>query len=143
MKVLFFGSMVLYLLNSCEATSPGTPNPTSTTKQSKTHEFDKLWTEDQLNKDQKTAAVLNYLLNNPDPRDPKTAIVIENSSDCDLIMRLLNTDTSESYNLPVRRKSKNQFIISKGSYTLKSTICTAQYYSQKNIVEPLVLKLSQ
>ncbi|WP_376751227.1 DUF6759 domain-containing protein, partial [Kaistella carnis] len=38
--------------------------------------------------------------------------------------------------------SKNQFVVKKGSYTLKSKICGANYYSQKNLSDPLILKLS-
>ncbi|WP_423974917.1 DUF6759 domain-containing protein [Kaistella sp.] len=46
------------------------------------------------------------------------------------------------YNVPILRNNKNQFIIKKGNYTLKSNIYEAKYYSQKIIVEPLLLKLS-
>lgn len=105
-------------------------------------EFSTLLQKDQINKKQMTAEVLNYLLNESKSQDPKTAAVIENNSNCNIILRLVGVQSNQIYNLPISRNSKNQFVILKGKYTLKSNICGAAYYSQKNITEPLILKLS-
>ena len=88
------------------------------------------------------AEVLTYLLNDPDPKETHTAAVFENASRCDIIVRMVGISTDEIYNLPIRANSKNQFVVKKGNYTLKSSICSANYYSQKNVTEPLILKLS-
>ena len=85
--------------------------------------------------------VLTYLLNDTDVNDKYTAAVITNDSNCNMILRLVAIKGDQIYNLPVQRNSKNQFKILKGSYTLKSNICGANYYSQKTIIDPLILKL--
>ncbi len=105
-------------------------------------EFATLLEKDRVNKKQVTAKVLTYLLNDSDPEEKNTAAVIENSSSCNMILRLVSVHSNQIYNLPIARNSKNQFVILKGNYTLKSYICGAKYYSQKNILEPLILKLS-
>lgn len=88
------------------------------------------------------AEVLTYLLNDDDPKDKQTAAVIENISSCNIILRLVGINNNVIYNLPIARNSKNQFVIDKGNFTLKSNVCGAKYYSQKNIKDPLILKLS-
>lgn len=105
-------------------------------------EFATLLEKDQINKKQVTAEVLTYLLNETEPQEKRTAAVIENTSNCNIILRLVGTQNNQIYNLPIARNSKNQFVILKGNYTLKSNICGANYYSQKNINESLILKLS-
>ena len=105
-------------------------------------EFATLLEKDQFNKKKINAEVLTYLLNDSDPQENSTAAVIENTSSCNIILRLVGIQNNQIYNLPISRDSKNQFVILKGNYTLKSNICGAKYYSQKNILEPLILKLS-
>ncbi|QDP84721.1 hypothetical protein FNJ88_03835 [Chryseobacterium sp. SNU WT5] len=117
------------------------PQKTPTVK-SEINEFAVLMEKDKINKKHVNAEVLTHLLNDPDPNELNTAAVIDNTSNCDIIIRIVGIRSNEIYNLPIPRNSKNQFIIKKGTYTLKSNICGANYYSQKNIIEPLILKLS-
>lgn len=105
-------------------------------------EFADLMEKDQIYKNKKTAEVLTYLLNDTDPADPYTVAVIDNLSGCNIIVRLVAVKGNQIYNLPVPKNSKNQFVIYKGSYTMKSNVCAAKYYSQKQISAPLILKLS-
>ena len=142
---------LLFLLLSCDVlpagsvyrSSPGsTAYPTSNSR-SENSEFKSLMEKDQIDKRKVTAEVLTYLLNDPDSTETKTAAVIENTSECDIIIRVVGITNNQIYNLPVPRNSKNQFVIKKGNYTLKSAICDANYYSQKDITEPLILKLSR
>ena len=119
-----------------------TNSPTSSSSSNENREFSALLEKDQINKKYVTAEVLTYLLNDSDPQDKNTAAVIENTSNCNIIVRLVGVQNNQIYNLPISRNSKNQFVILKGNYTLKSNICGAKYYSQKNIVDPLILKLS-
>lgn len=138
------------LLMSCDIMPVGNtiyrPPATYPQNSSKTatenSEFGTLMEKDQINKKYVNAEVLTYLLNDPDPSEKRTAAVIENSSRCDIIVRLVGIQNNQIYNLPISKNSKNQFVVEKGNYTLKSTICGANYYSQKNIIEPLILKLS-
>jgi len=119
-----------------------TNSPTSSSSSNENREFSDLLEKDQINKKYVTAEVLTYLLNDSDPQEKNTAAVIENTSNCNIIVRLVGVQNNQIYNLPISRNSKNQFVIVKGNYTLKSNICGANYYSQKNIVDPLILKLS-
>lgn len=119
-----------------------TTSQTSSSTINENREFSDLLEKDQINKKKINAEVLTYLLNDSDPQEKGTAAVIENTSSCNIILRLVGIQNNQIYNLPISRNSKNQFVILKGNYTLKSNICGAKYYSQKNIVEPLILKLS-
>ncbi|UBB89444.1 hypothetical protein J4771_11370 [Candidatus Kaistella beijingensis] len=119
----------------------GSTPSSSGSSASESREFSELWEKDQLNKKRETAEVLTYLLNDTDPKDKFTGAVITNESSCNIIVRLVAIKGEQIYNLPVQRNSKNQFKILKGSYTLKSKICNANYYTQKVISDPLILKL--
>src|SRR5690606_14055281 len=129
-------------LMSCDMIPTGnsiyrpTNSPTSSSSSNENREFSDLLEKDQINKKYVTAEVLTYLLNDSDPQEKKTAAVIENTSNCNIIVRLVGVQNNQIYNLPISRNSKNQFVILKGNYTLKSNICGAKYYSQKNIVDP-------
>lgn len=149
MKGLYLLFSFLFLM-SCDMIPVGNTvyRPTATYPQNSSNtateksEFGTLMEKDQINKKYVNAEVLTYLLNDPDPNEKRTAAVIENASRCDIIVRLVGVQNNQIYNLPISRNSKNQFVVEKGNYTLKSTICGANYYSQKNIIEPLILKLS-
>lgn len=135
-----------FLFMSCDILPVNYPVYGSTPSSSgntvnESREFAELWQKDQLNKKKETAEVLTYLLNDTDPKDRFTAAVITNDSRCDIIVRLVAIKGDQIYNLPVQKNSKNQFKILKGSYTLKSNICGANYYSQKTLFDPLILKL--
>ena len=142
----YFLIIVLFFFIQCDVLPSNFPvyQPGATTAAipNENKEFADLMEKDQINKKQKTAEVLTYLLNDPEPEDPYTATVIENTSGCNIIVRLVAVKGNQIYNLPVPRHSKNHFKIAKGSYTLKSNVCDAKYYSQKYIYEPLILKLS-
>jgi len=137
--------LLLFLLVQCDvfpSTIPIYQPRTSSASANESKEFDELMEKDQINKKKVTAEVLTYLLNETEYDDPKTAAVIENNSNCNIILRLVEIQGNRIYNLPIPKNSKNQFIIYKGSYTLKSNVCDAKYYSQKLISTPLLLKLS-
>lgn len=151
MKYLILFSLLL-IVTGCESYSPRkvTHFPTATIPKKevvktipKETEFETLMRQHQNNKNKSDAEVLTYVLNENNPKDMRTAAIIENKSGCDIIVRLVGIKTNKIYNLPISRNSKNQFVIEKGSYTLKSEICGAKYYSQKNIIEPLILRLSR
>ena len=149
MKIVY-AFLVLLMVISCDVLPTGNsvyrPYPSGTANPSgssvsENREFTALMEKDAVNKKRVTAEVLTYLLNDTDPEDLSTGAVIENTSNCNIILRLVGINTSQIYNLPIARHSKNQFVIKKGNYTLKSNICGANYYSQKNLNDPLILKL--
>lgn len=140
----YFLFLLLFFVVQCDimpSANPVYPSKTTVLK-TENKEFEELMEKDQINKKQVTAEVLTYLLNDDDSNDPKTAAVIDNNSSCDIILRLVEIQGNRIYNLPVPKNSKNQFVIYKGSYTMKSNVCAAKYYSQKQISAPLILKLS-
>lgn len=141
----FLNFFFLFLLIGCDS-NPVYKNTSATrngTINNEKTDFKSLMEKDLLNKNQVTAKVLTYLLNDPETADKNTAAVIENTSSCDIVVRMVGISNGQIYNLPVYARSKNQFIIQKGKYTLKSDLCRGKYYSQKNISEPLLLKLSE
>ncbi len=117
----------------------GSSFPTANSERS---EFENLMAKDQINKKKTNAEVLTYLLNDPDPAELYTAIVIENTSGCNIILRLTGSASTPDYDLPIAGNSKNQFVIEKGNYSLRSTLCGATYRAEKRVTEPLILKLS-
>lgn len=117
-------------------------NSSTTTSTAEAREFAELYAKDQLNKTNETADVLNYLLNDEDLSDLNTALVLENTSNCNIIVRMVHVDGKRIYNLPVPKNSKNHFKIAKGNYTMKANVCHAKYYSQKSISESITLKIS-
>ncbi|MBB5333227.1 DUF6759 domain-containing protein [Chryseobacterium koreense] len=140
--------LIFLIVTSCEVLPLNSPASGNYPKQStnntsnESKEFADLMASDKIDKKKVTAQVLTYLLNDTDPKDTKTAAVITNESNCDIIVRLVGTQNNKFYNLPVSKNSKNQFVIEKGGYTLNSNVCGAKYYSQKIIVEPLIITLS-
>lgn len=144
MKKLLTLAMLSLLLVQCDALSApsvaGPRNPVGSIND-ESAEYATLFAKDQQHKTQETAEVLNYLLNDNDPEDSFTALVIENTSNCNIIVRAVAVDQKHIYNLPVPRKAKNHFKIHKGNYTLKSNVCTARYYSQKSIFDSLILTI--
>lgn len=133
-----------FLLVQCDILPTNYPvyNPNSTNNSASNREFEDLLANDNINKKKVNAEVLTYLLNDTDPAETHTATVIENTSRCNIIVRMVGISSTQIYNLPISANSKNQFVIKKGNYTLKSSLCGANYYSQKNVSDPLILKLS-
>ncbi|OWK99484.1 hypothetical protein AP75_00630 [Kaistella haifensis DSM 19056] len=140
----YFLFLLLFFVVQCDimpSANPVYPSKTTVLK-TESNEFEELMEKDQINKKQVIAEVLTYLLNDDDSNDPKTAAVIDNNSSCDIILRLVEIQGNRIYNLPIPKHSKNQFVIYKGNYTMKTNVCAAKYYSQKQISAPLILKLS-
>ena len=133
---------IFFLVLSCDVLPSGSVYRSTSSTSNERNEFSGLMEKDKINKDRVTAEVLTYLLNDSNSSEPRTAVVITNNSNCDMIFRMVRLNKNLIYNLPIAGNSKNQFVVEKGNYTLKSKICNASYYSQKNISEPLILKLS-
>ena len=144
--------IILSVLISCGVRTPDSEDagqevktvyqiPTAPPFKNEDLEFAELMEKDQIDKNRVTADVLTYLLNDPEDEDRNTAAVIENSAACNIIVRFTGISNGKIYNLPVHKMGKNHFIIEKGTYTVKSEICTTDYYSHKFITEPLILKL--
>lgn len=144
--MLFF----VVLMTGCktvETQFPATADPHKSaaviSEKNEAKEFYELTEFEKKGKNQRTAEVLTYLLGDDDEKDPFTAVVIDNFSDCDIIVRIVEISGNGIYNLPISKGGKNYLKVKKGNYTVKTRMCNASYYSQKQISEPLILKLSE
>lgn len=106
-----------------------------------TEEFKQLMNMSSAEHKNKTVGVLNSLFDN-DPASKEVIVMVENKSDCNIIMRIEGGGVSgKNYKLPVPSKKQNVIVIEKGMYNFTSTICEGQYVSQKNIHKALMVSL--
>lgn len=102
-------------------------------------EFNKLISLSPVEHKNKTVKILNSLFDN-DPSSKEVIVMVENKSDCNIIVRMEGAG-NKNYKLPVPSKKENSMVIEKGSYLFTSLVCGAQYASQKNIQKALMVSL--
>lgn len=102
-------------------------------------EFKLLMNEDPVEHKMKTTKILNSLFDN-DPSSRESIVMIENKSDCNIIMRIEGVGNSK-YRLAVPAKEESSIVIDKGNYLFSSMVCGAQYASQKTIEKSLMVSL--
>ncbi|ODS88516.1 MAG: hypothetical protein ABS44_08415 [Chryseobacterium sp. SCN 40-13] len=102
-------------------------------------EFEMLMNPSAEEHKNKTVKVLNSLFDN-DPTSKDTTVLIENLSDCDMIMRIEGTGYTK-YRLAVPAKGQNTIVILKGQYLFSSLVCGAQYASQKTVGKAIMVSL--
>jgi hypothetical protein len=119
---------------------------TSTTKKTtaviadtEASEFNMLMADNPVEHKNKTVKILNSLFDN-DPNAKECIVMIENKSDCNIIVRIEGIGNTK-YRLPVPAHGDNSMVIQKGDYLLTSIVCGAQYASQKTIQKPLMVAL--
>lgn len=120
-----------------------TASPSATTammSSSEAEEFKMLMNESPEEHKRKTVGLLNKLFDN-DPSSKEVIVMIENKSDCDMIMRIEGVGYTK-YRLPIAAHSENSIVIPKGSYLFSSLLCGAQYSSQKTIQKNIIVSLS-
>lgn len=103
-------------------------------------EFNQLIALSPVEHKNKTVKILNSLFDN-DPRSNEVIVMVENKSDCNIIVRM-EAAGGKKYRLPVPSKQENSMVIEKGSYLFTSLVCGAQYASQKNIKKALMVSLA-
>ncbi len=101
-------------------------------------EFKNLMVENSSAHKDKTVKLLNQLFDN-DPTNKEAIILVQNNSDCNLIMRIQGKDF---YNLAVPAHGENTIVMKKGDYTFSSDICGTRYSSSKKIVKSLMVMLN-
>ena len=102
-------------------------------------EFNMLMADNPVEHKNKTVKILNSLFDN-DPNAKECIIMIQNKSDCNIIVRIDGIGNTK-YRLPVPSHGDNSIVIQKGDYLLTSMVCGAQYASQKTIQKPLMVAL--
>lgn len=101
-------------------------------------EFRKLLDENSGNHQKKTVKLLNQLFNN-DVSNKEAILLLQNNSDCNMIVRIQGADY---YNLAVPAHGENSVVIKKGDYQLSSNVCDARYSSTKNIAKNMLVILN-
>ena len=88
----------------------------------------------------KTVKILNSLFDN-DPNSKESIVMIENKSDCDMIVRIVGAGDA-NYSVPVAAHSDNSIVVLKGDYLFTSKLCGAQYAAQKSVKQAIMVSLS-
>lgn len=102
-------------------------------------EFAMLMNEDPTEHKMKTTKILNSLFDN-DPTSKESIVMIENKSDCNIIMRIEGVGNSK-YRLAVPAGEQSSIVIEKGDYLFSALVCGAQYSSQKTVEKAVMVSL--
>jgi hypothetical protein len=102
-------------------------------------EFNMLMAVSPVEHKNRTVKILNSLFNN-DPNAKECIVMIQNKSDCNIIVRIEGVGTTK-YRLAVPAQGEGSIVIEKGQYLFSSLVCGAQYASQKTIERPIMVAL--
>lgn len=104
-------------------------------------EFLMLMSENPIEHKHRTVKILNSLFDN-DPQSKESIVLIENKSDCNMIMRIEGVGNTK-YRLAVPSKGDNTIVVQKGDYLFSSLVCGAQYASQKTVQKAVMVTLGE
>lgn len=121
------------------AATPASAKTSKVIADTEASEFNMLMAENPVEHKNKTVKILNSLFDN-DPNAKECIVMIENKSDCNIIVRIEGVGNTK-YRLPVPAHGDNSIVVQKGDYLLTSIVCGAQYASQKTIQKPLMVAL--
>lgn len=102
-------------------------------------EFNMLMAVSPVEHKNRTVKILNSLFDN-DPNAKECIVLIQNKSDCNIIVRMEGVGTTK-YRLAVPAQGEGSIVIEKGQYLFTSLVCGAQYASQKTIERPIMVAL--
>ena len=100
--------------------------------------FEELMKQDALDKKLRAVEALNLFLNET-PSDKNAAILFENNSNCNIVIRISG---AKNYKLPIRKLGKNYVVLPKGNYQFQSYVCNSKYNSTKNLKGSITIALS-
>ena len=132
--------------NSSVASSKSTTSTTTLSNTSalmtasEAEEFKMLMNESPEEHKRKTVGLLNKLFDN-DPSSKEVIVMIENKSDCDMIMRIEGVGYTK-FRLAIPARNENSIVLPKGSYLFSSLVCGSQYSSQKTVQKNIIVSLS-
>lgn len=104
-----------------------------------TEEFKKLIAETSEEHKQKTVKMLNQFFNE-DISNQDAILLIENRSNCNMIMRIKGETT---HNLAIKANGENSLVLKKGNYQLVSNVCNTIFSSEKNIAKNIIVAVNQ
>jgi hypothetical protein len=133
-------SAVIYTpSNTQNAIVVNTGSSTAAIPDAEAEEFNMLMTVSPVEHKNNTVKILNSLFDN-DPTSKECIVLIENKSDCNIIVRMEGIGTTK-YRLAVPAHNESSVVIQKGDYLFTSIVCGSQYASQKTIRKPLMVAL--
>jgi len=135
MKRLFSCSVILFVLNSCMPTHNNYPATNSSSN------TEKEYLEVLKTYKSETAEVLTYLLNGESPEESKTALTVENTSRCNMVL----TVTGNNYfkKIPIGKGKIGSVMLPKNqTYKLSGMVCQSSYQTSKFISNSYSVKLS-
>jgi hypothetical protein len=132
-------STAVYTPSNAQNTFVVNPTANSAVPDAEAEEFNMLMAVSPVEHKNKTVKILNSLFDN-DPMSKECIVLIENKSDCNIIVRMESVGTIK-YRLAVPAHNESSIVIEKGSYLFTSLVCGAQYASQKTIERPIMVSL--
>lgn len=93
--------------------------------------------ENQQNKKEFAATMLNELLNS-DENNELSLLLVKNTSNCNMV---LHVEGKNNYSLPIPANGQNGIMVEKGFYQLKGNVCELKYESQKDLNKNLLVAL--
>lgn len=143
--LIIIGLMIISaLFQQCEptyyVTRGNAPTSGNSSSNSGASEFEILMKKDATDRQTRSAEAINQFLNDS-PSDPKSAILFNNKTNCNIIIRI--SGKGKSYNLPVEKLKINYIVLDKGSYSFKANLCNSRYNVNKNVTESFEINLSE
>jgi len=105
---------------------------------SEVEEFSRLILSTPQQHKDKTVQLLNTMFNE-DVSSRNVILLLRNETNCNLILRIQGKD---NYDMAIPSKGENFIVINKGSYDLKSNVCSNIYFSKKDITKGTILTIS-
>lgn len=136
------GSSITYITKVYgSAADPNAPSSTIPAGfvDSEAEEFKMLVASNPIEHKNNTVKILNSLFDN-DPNSKDCIVMIENKSDCNMIMRIEGIGNVK-YRLAIPASAQNTIVIPKGDYLFSSIVCGAQYASQKTLQKAIMVAL--
>lgn len=95
--------------------------------------------ENEKNKKELTAQILNEMLGN-DVKDELSLLLVKNNSECNMVLKVVGKN---NYNLPIPAKGQNAIMVEKGVYKLTGNLCELKYEAQKDLNKNILVALTR
>ena len=122
------------IFNSCESV----PYSYRNSPVENSDNFEELMKIDEVDRKIRAAEAVNLFLNEV-PEDKNAAVLIENNSTCNMVVRIVG---AKNYQLPVPKMGKNYMVLPKGMYQFQAKVCNSSYNATKNLMESISIALS-
>ena len=127
--------LLILLMKSCGSTNNSYPAANSAANNEREYQ------EVLKNYKSETADVLTYLLNGESPEDRKTALTVENTSQCNMVLTVSGNNYFKR--IPIGKGKIGSVMVPKNqAYKLSGMVCNSLYQTSKFISDSYSVKLS-